>query len=271
MSQVICVDDGEDHKQNAIIDASGVVRIKRGRQDVAMPRDTEELRRRLRTWGFSFTFAKLKHPTRAWLMDATPDVIAEYCDYLLGDTVRGLKARNDKGEVVAAPSFQQILHYEYQVRKEQAKLIAKGSSFKDALVAACADYALRERHFVTPMAVSAISSRPAADSRQGPRSRSPHRGSSSGQAQGKGSKGGNKGGKSVSKGGGKKQHKRGTAGKGSSKGKGATNTPDGQPICFNYNNEGAKCPGSCGRAHVGRKCFGSHPSYLCPGSNGPSR
>ena len=86
----------------------------------------------------------MKHPTRAWLKDATPEVIAEDNDYILGETVRGLKARNDRGEVVATPSFAQILHYEYQVRKEQAKLITKGSSFKDALVAACKGYTIRE-------------------------------------------------------------------------------------------------------------------------------
>ncbi len=32
LSQVLCVEDGEEAKHNAVIDPSGVVRIKRGRQ-----------------------------------------------------------------------------------------------------------------------------------------------------------------------------------------------------------------------------------------------
>ena len=120
LTQVLCVEDGEEAKHNAVIDPSGVVRIKRGRQEVSMPNDTESLRRRPRIWGLGFTYAKMKHPTRAWLKDATPEVIAEYNDYLLGETVLGLRARNDRGEVVATPSFAQVLHYDYQVRKEQA-------------------------------------------------------------------------------------------------------------------------------------------------------
>ena len=155
LTQVLCVEDGEDSKQGVMIDPSGVVRIKRGKQDVAMPHDTESLRRRLRTWGLGFTYARLRHPARAWLKDATPEAIAQYSDYIMGETVLGLKAQNDRGEVMTTPSFAQLLHYEYQIRKEQAKLVGNGYSFKDALEAACKDYQIRERHFITPMAVSA--------------------------------------------------------------------------------------------------------------------
>ena len=266
------MEDGEETKTNAVIDASGVVRIKKGKLDVPLPTDTEGLRKRLRTWGMGFTFAKLKHPTRAWLKDAVPETISEYADYILGDTVRGLVARNDRGEAVASPSFAQILHYDYQVRKEQAKLIGKGSSFKDALEAASKDHSIRERHFVTPMAVSAISSGSGGGGNRG-RDRS-----RSGTARGKRHKNGHGGDrrdtsagsghwdKGSSKGKGKGQHKGKGKGKDKGKGKGKRGhitTPDGKQICFAFNNQHEKCSGSCDRAHVCRLCRGNHPAYEC--------
>jgi hypothetical protein len=277
LSQVLCVEDGEESKTNAVIDASGVVRIKKGKLDVPLPTDTEGLRKRLRTWGMGFTFAKLKHPTRSWLKDAVPETIAEYADYLLGDTVRGLVARNDRGEAVATPSFAQILHYDYQVRKEQAKLISKGLSFKDALDNATKDHSIRERHFVTPMAVSVMAAGSGGSGNRGrDRSRSAprhhgHRGgkprndkrdtgasgswgsgaSSSNKGFGKG-KGSNK---NVNKGRGKNRDK--------GKGKGHRATPDGKQICFAFNNPHEKCTGTCDRAHVCRTCLGGHPAFQC--------
>ena len=53
LSQVLCVEDGEESKTNAVIDASGVVRIKKGKLDVPLPTDTEGLRKRLRTWAWA--------------------------------------------------------------------------------------------------------------------------------------------------------------------------------------------------------------------------
>jgi hypothetical protein len=260
LTQVTCVEDGEDMKQGAVIEPSGVVRIKRGRQEVTMPRDSEDLRRRLRTWGLTFTYAKLKHPTRAWLSSATPEVIADYCDYLMGDTVKGLKAKNDRDEVVATPSFHQVLHYDFHVRKEQARLIAKGHSFKDALLAACSDYTIRERHFVTPLALSSLAPRQRQRSRSPRRAAAPNPARWQGASGSKGSKGG-KGGKGSEMGarGGKSQEGRGKL---------AYTTPDGTPICFAYNNPDEKCSGSCGRTHVCRECFGAHPAFSCPGSSG---
>ncbi len=124
---------------------------------------------------------------------------------------------------------------------------------------ACADYSIRERHFVTPLALSALTPR------QKQRSRSPRRAAATsheraqGASSSKGRKGG-KGGKGSSKGAkGDKARRMG----GHGKGKLAFNTPDGTSICFAYNNQDEKCVGACGRAHVCRKCFGAHPAFSC--------
>ena len=44
-------------------------------------------------------------------------------------------------------------------------------------------------------------------------------------------------------------------------GKGKGKTPDGQRICFTYNNPSQFCHGKCGMQHVCLKCFGRHPTY----------
>ena len=162
------------------------------------------------------------------------------------------------------------------MRKEQAKLISKGLSFKDALDNATRDHSIRERHFVTPMAVSAIAAGSGGSGNRGRDcSRSaPHRGGRGGKPRNErrdtgasgswgsgasnswGNKGSNKGSnKGANKGRGKSRDK--------GKGKGHRLTPDGKQICFAFNNAHEKCTGTCDRAHVCRTCLGGHPAYQC--------
>ena len=256
-TQVVCVEDGEDFKTGAIIDTSGVVRIRRGRSEVTMPADSEALRRKLRCWGFAFAYAKLRHPGRVWLKTVSVEIISEYCDYLLGEQVRGLEAKDQHDAVVARPIWALILSYEFQIRKEMAKLILEDEDFAAALRRAWRDPELRERHFITPLAVSAISSAPRARSRspRGLRTQAP-----SGKGAGKG-KGRNRGARKESGKGGQKGGQKGGR-KGGSK-DWHSMTPDGRQICYAYNNVGEACTGKCSRLHVCRRCFGTHPVHQC--------
>ena len=116
-----------------------------------------------------------------------------------------------------------------RVRKEQAKLIGKGMSFKDALDSATKDHSIRERHFVTPMAVSAMASGSGGGSHRGrDRSRSaPNR-------SGRGGKG-------------RRDERRDT----------------GASSSWGINSPHEKCTGTCDRAHVCRLCLGNHPAFQC--------
>ena len=91
-------------QQGATIDSAGVVRVRRSKQEVREPTDAEGLRQRLRTWGFGFTYMKLKHVGRGWLQDAVPEAILDYADYLSGEQVRGLEACDDSGARRHLPS-----------------------------------------------------------------------------------------------------------------------------------------------------------------------
>ena len=93
------------------------------------------------------------------------EIISEYCDYLLGEHVRGLEAKDQYDTTVAKPIWTLVLSYEFQIRKEMARLIGNGADLDAALRQAWKDPVLKERYFITPLAVSAVSSAPRARSR----------------------------------------------------------------------------------------------------------
>ena len=259
-TQVFCVEDGEDLKTGAVIDTAGVVRIRRGRSEVAMPADTEALRRKLRCWGFAY--AKLRHPGRDWLKSVSVEIISEYCDYLLGEHVRGLEARDQHDTIVARPVWTLVLSYEFQIRTEMAKHIGNGADFDSALRQAWKDPVLKERYFITPLAVSAVSSAPRARSRS-PRGRGAQVPSGKGAGRGQSRK--NRG---PGKGAGKGGSKGGSKGSGKGSKDWHSRTLDGRAICYAYNNVGEACNGKCNRVHVCRRCFGPHPAHKCPKAGG---
>ena len=119
------------------------------------------------------------------------------------------------------------------------------------------DPELRERYFITPLAVSAVSSAPRARSRspRGQRAQAPN-----GKGAGKGKNRHRGTGKGAGTGGQKDNNK--NSGKGGSK-DWHSSTPDGRAICYAYNNAGESCAGQCNRLRVCRRCFGTHPVHLC--------
>ena len=103
LAKVTCLEDSEDMKTGAVVDGSGVIRVKRGRVDIKEPVDPEGLRQRLKTLGVAHMYARLKHPARVWLQSATIELSSDYCDYLLGEHVRGLEAKDLQGNLVSRP------------------------------------------------------------------------------------------------------------------------------------------------------------------------
>ena len=175
---------------------------------------------------------------------------------MLGEHVLGLKARNKEGEVIAAPEFDLMLSYDYQIRRQMVKLVKEGATIAEALKEAMTDTTIKERHFLTPNVYSQVSSTASASKGDYQRSRSPpwRRGSWNTdfyeQPKGKGK--GKKGGKGKTKKG-RQMHDR---------------TPDGRQICWRWNNPRERCRFQCGRLHVCQLCFGSHPAHACDGSGG---
>lgn len=244
--------DVQEGRLGATIDNAGVVRVRTGTQEVKMPADESALRRRLKIWGYSWIFAKLKQPGRLWLKDVEPQVIYTYTDYLFGEQVMGLEGKDPNGRVVSKPSFDLLLSYELQLRKKQAKLINEGHTFANALQDAMKDAETKTRYFTTPLAISSVHNAAADDSW----------GSGWGKQKWRSSDKDNAGWK-------KRKTGKDDWSKGQGKGgKGLANkTPDGRAICFRFG-KSPDCPGNCGFVHCCRRCYGQHPWNKCPKNKG---
>ena len=223
-------------------DSKGNLTVKRGATTVKEPESPESLRKRLTVVRNCYQMIALKHTHRPELQGEYVRTFEDYKDYLLGDHVYGLNARDAEGLVIAAPPFKLVLAYERAIRKEAARRMnQEGAVFTTALKAAWKCPTTKERHFTTPLALQAKRPTPPwrAQETQGP-AKKPKQEAKGGQ-------------------------------KGAAKVKAlpgcATHTKDGQPVCFRYNTPGEKCKkAKCRYAHVCGICFAeSHPMFQCSG------
>ena len=243
--------------------------MKRKRLERALPVDPEDLRRRVRTWGLAFCFARSRHPGRPALQDATPAAAGAYLDHLLGDRVAGFSVSGSS----ARPPFWLVLAYDTEIRKKAAKFMNDGLSFARALAMASKDPEVREQAFVTPLLLHVAASARSAPPPP-PRGGWPGAASSTQQPPQKQQKVSSEKPGELGKGGGK-----GGKGKGKNKDKGANvpenkgdaskkkfalqrTTADGREICFKF--QRGTCTGPCERVHVCNICLGNHSAKNCP-------
>lgn len=236
----------------------GALKVKRSLTKVPLPADAEALRRRIELLGMTYTVAKMRNPMRAWLGTAGPEIWATHIRHILGDTVYGLRIKSRGHEM--KPDWEIVLSYEHEIRKDAMRAVLyDGLDLAAALARARKDMELRERFFVAPGMCSIIATAAfepgtrssAASVRSHPYEANAsssggggNGGEKSSRKRGSGSKGGGKGGSSGSKGGSKGGHKH-------------DKTPQGNPICFNWNRN--KCTESkCTRVHCCTICFGTH-------------
>ena len=238
-------------------DSAGNLRVKKGAHSIPEPMNPEELRRRLLVMFTGLMMLGFKHTNRSFLQDITPQLHQDYCSYLLGEWCWELVAKDTEGNVVATPSWKLLLAYELALRKRAYKLVADGQDFKTSLNEAMKDPLVKERNFTTPLALqSSAASSTTATSRlkrnwSGSESMesSPWR-KTKGKGKGKGKA-------------------KGSAGKGKGMGKWecASATPDGQAICYAFNDAYKRCKNkACKFVHVCGRCFLKHPLYQCQGN-----
>ena len=262
-------------------DPKGGLRLRRATpKDVKLPRDSEELRTRIRLMMVADLYAKRRFPNRAWLQDLVPGVYDRHVDYMLGEDVALLVATNAEGKEIARPTWSLVLSYEFQVRKKAYKFIStmEMPSLGAAFEAARKDHTIRERHFLTPMQLGDKTSPSAAPySNASPRraTRKETRNRSRSRQRGGMGKFGNKGmniprGSRAGQGGKGKKPKNKGAGKGKfpKLPQGLDGLPRkhatsaGEAICFAFNQPSESCTG-CDRAHVCWWCEKTHPGHTC--------
>lgn len=171
--QCLSQEDAEIDPVGAVIDKSGTLKIKKGYGETTEPRDPEEYRRRMKVVTHTYLFAQIKYPHKAVLTGLTPHSFQKFVDYILGEHVMGLQAKDSEGLVVSKPTFKSVLHYEHQVRKEMVRLGNEGIQLQEALERARKDTVIKERHFITPTSLAALV---VAQDKRSDRSRSPKRG-----------------------------------------------------------------------------------------------
>ena len=236
--------------------SSGALQMKKSTSSAEEPKNPEQLRRRMKVLGIGLMMLGLRHSNKPFLQNLNPQVFEDYLTYLLSDHCYYMQGKSAEGFVVSGPSWQQLLIYEFQVRRRAwQEVSAKGMEFGTALREAWRDPGIRERYLITPIALAAAAAK------------RPWDGTSS-SSQDKFQKGNRKGAKKGGKGSGKGSKGGGKSGKGSGVQNCASRTPDGKPICYGYNNFETRCRDSkCRFAHVCGACFGRHPIYACKPGN----
>jgi hypothetical protein len=175
----------------------------------------------------------------------------DYVEYLLGEWVYGLVAKDGEGNTLATPHWTAVLDYELAMRKDACRRIQSSSmSMLKAFKEVTRDPVLKERYFTTPIAFAAVpggrtSKRvgPSEEDKPLKERRTKPKGRGKGKDKGRGLK--------------RDGNSSGSTGC-------VRNTPDGKPICYKYNNKKEGCARKgCSFAHVCGRCFAAHPMFRC--------
>lgn len=225
LREVTSFADSEVEAYNAIIDPSmGFLRIRPGKTTTTPPSTPEELRLRHRRIGLAWDFVKARHTTRAWLPTSSVDTFRKLSDYVLGASVAGLRAADQR-----SPTWSLVLTYELELRKAAYRFVRDGdcACIDSAIEKAMDSPKLLTEHFVVPFTLG--------------KSFSPASGSPAHE------KGFGKG----------KQMPSWDRQWGKS-----SMTPEGKPICFKFQ-KGRCSDKACRFAHACQRCFGRHPFTQC--------
>ena len=269
----------EDNWGAARVLADGTLKLqKASRGEAKPPKNSEELRHRIKVMGIAWEFLRLRFPSKPFLINLDSHIWLDYAEWLLGDEVYGMEVKDALGTVCFRPAWHTLLTFEHQVRKEAYKLVnLKGLTLVDAMAAVKKDAALFQKYFVTPTAVAAgaeaarsaaaaasshaparlQNARPAGRTGDGlPGGGRPAEGFASDFPPPPPQLGVARSGKG--KGGGKGKSGKRTGWRSSQ----SNSTPDGRAKCFKY--QKGQCNGGCGRVHACLVCGGPHPMTQCP-------
>ena len=154
LSEVVGRDEVDPDTLLPAWDSKGHITVKKASSTVAMPTGPEQLRHRITVMFNALAMIKLRHVNRIELSDVTSDIFDKYQDYLLGDYVYGLRSAEGVGSAI--PPWTLVLGYDHAIRKLAHKLVSQeGYKLGEALKRAWKDPTVKERHFITPLALYA--------------------------------------------------------------------------------------------------------------------
>lgn len=250
LSKVISRDEDGDPSMQSYFDPAGRLQLKKGSVEVAMPANQEQLRYRLKLWSTAMIMLGMRNSNRPVLQGLCPQDSEDFVSYLLGEYVFGMTGLNAEGHSIAAPSWPQLLVYEYQIRKRMYHLMFNENvAAPAALKSAYKDPIIKERFFTTPIALSSTAKKPF-------------------NALARPADGGGKGNSN-------RQSPYGKGGKGKGKGKKGGKGKGGKvkaysDVCYSFNNHWEQCNRkNCAFRHKCSRCYGDHPAYKCGNNDKP--
>eukprot|EP00435_Cladocopium_sp_Y103_P046025 s1206_g13.t1 len=162
LSEVVSRDEVDPDAMVPQWDSRGNLTVRKGASRIRDPENPEGLRARLTVMKNAYQMVALKHTNRPELQGEYVRVFEQYKEYLLGEHVFGLHARDAEGLTIAAPPFRLVLSYEKAIRKEAVRRVNQDHTpFPRALKLAWADPTTKERYFTTPLALCAKRPAPA--------------------------------------------------------------------------------------------------------------
>ena len=161
LSRVISREEDGDPSMLTFFDTTGRMQLKRGSVEAPAPTNQEQLRYRIKLWTTALIMLSLRNSNRAMIQNLCPQDAEDYLTYLLGDFCFGMTGLNSEGHTIAAPSWPQLLIYEFQVRKRMYHLMfSENVQAPEALKSAYRDPVVKERYFTTPVALASVARRP---------------------------------------------------------------------------------------------------------------
>ena len=232
LAEVVGKDEIDPDVLTPVFDSKGNLSVKKGSSSVPLPTGPEQLRRRLSIMQNCMMMLAIKHVTHEELKDVTKDLFDRYKDYLLGDYVWGLSSTDLQGNQIQTPPWSLVLTYEQAIRKKAFAFMQDETiRFGAALEKAWKCPVTKERHFITPLALYSKRRYNGGDW----------------DPKGKGKKG---------------------KGKGKDSGKGKGTGPNGEKICFRFN-QGRCSYKKCKFDHICSKCFKKGHNALNCKESGP--
>ncbi len=180
------------------------LRVSKLKHKIAMPKDTEQLRARMKTMAMCWELTRMKYPERRSLQGLTSQIFTDLVEHLLGEFVWQFRGPADQ-----QITWTDLLEYEWQIRKRAMRWVRQHKHpVGEAIAIAMKDNEVRTTFFLTQLACSKPRKRersppsvPRAPTHNQPRNphHQPHKGKGN---RAKGGKGKGKGGKNDGGGGG---------------------------------------------------------------------
>ena len=144
LSQYVSREHSKAEQYGAVIDPStGAIKIKKGFSEGKKPASPEEFRASIKLVAHAWNMCFIRYPNKPFLKDVSVSQWQRYADDILGEHVRRLSAKDSQGHELSAPPWAP-----YQRRRVLGSCLGS-ITVKDSVI--------KERYFVTPCALTALS------------------------------------------------------------------------------------------------------------------